>query len=125
MATVSAWPVSAFVADCVNKSTNDFAATTQWLFNFVVTEFTPHAVNHLGWRTFLMFGIFCCANCVFAFFVIKETKRKTLEEMDVLFGAVDAQRRAEDIENAISVEKKELHMSEHVEQAVPAGELKS
>lgn len=33
-------------------------AATQWLFNFVITKITPEAVNHIGWRTFLMFGIF-------------------------------------------------------------------
>jgi len=72
-----------------------------------------------------MFGVFCCANFCFAWFFVKETKLKTLEEMDILFGAVDAQRRAEDIENALSVERKELQLHEHVEQTVPAGELKS
>lgn len=33
-------------------------AATQWLFNFVITKVTPEAVNHIGWKTFLMFGIF-------------------------------------------------------------------
>jgi hypothetical protein len=34
-------------------------------FNFVVTEITPHAVNNIGWRTLLMFGIFCVAMSLF------------------------------------------------------------
>lgn len=37
-------------------------AATQWLFNFVITKITPEAVNHIGWRTFLMFGIFVSAS---------------------------------------------------------------
>ncbi|KAI9042779.1 sugar porter family MFS transporter [Aspergillus affinis] len=70
-------------------------ATSQWLFNFVITEVTPHAIHNTGWRTFLMFGIFCLAMGVFVFFFAKETKGRTLEEMDVLFGVVDeADRRA-------------------------------
>ncbi|KAF2705490.1 quinate permease [Pleomassaria siparia CBS 279.74] len=81
-------------------------AATQWLFNFVITKITPEAVNHIGWRTFLMFGIFCLAMFVFATLFIKETKGKTLEEMDVLFGAVSAEQRAEDIESSLAVEKK-------------------
>jgi len=76
-------------------------AATQWLFNFVITEITPAAVNHIGWRTFLMFGIFCLANGVFVFFFIKETKGRTLESMDILFGTVDADKRATDVERML------------------------
>lgn len=85
-------------------------AATQWLFNFVITKVTPEAINSIGWRTFLMFAIFCLAMSIFAFFFIPETKRRTLEEMDVLFGTVDAETRAKDVEAAIIVEKKELEI---------------
>ncbi|KAM3067982.1 hypothetical protein ACMFMF_009349 [Clarireedia jacksonii] len=77
------------------------AAATQWLFNFVVTEVTPTAVANIGWRTFLMFGIFCLSMGTWAFFIIKETKGKSLEELDILFGAVDANQRAADVEVAL------------------------
>jgi MFS family permease len=77
-------------------------AATQWLFNFVITEVTPNAVNHIGWRTFLMFGIFISAMGVWVFFFIKETKGKSLEDMDVLFGSVDAQQRAADVERNLA-----------------------
>jgi sugar porter (SP) family MFS transporter len=33
-------------------------SASQWLWNFVITKITPEAINHIGWRTFLMFGIF-------------------------------------------------------------------
>lgn len=45
---------------------------TQWLFNFVFSQATPHAVDNLGWRTFLMFAIFNWALVVYSWFVIKE-----------------------------------------------------
>jgi len=77
------------------------AAATQWLFNFAITYMTPSAINHIGWRIFLMFGIFCLANFVFVFFCIKETKGRTLEDMDVLFGTVDAEVRAADVERVL------------------------
>lgn len=80
-------------------------ASTQWLFNFVITEVTPNAVNHIGWRTFLMFGIFIAAMGVWVFFFVKETKGRSLEDMDILFGAVDAQQRAVDVERVL--EKKQ------------------
>lgn len=77
-------------------------AATQWLFNFVITEVTPNAVAHIGWRTFLMFGIFCLSMGVWVFFFIKETKGMTLEDIDILFGAVDEELRKHDVENIVS-----------------------
>jgi hypothetical protein len=77
------------------------AAATQWLFNFAVTYMTPSAINHIGWKIFLMFGIFCAANFVFVYFFIKETKGRTLEDMEILFGTVEADVRAADIERML------------------------
>lgn len=76
-------------------------AATQWLFNFVITEVTPSAVNHIGWRTFLMFGIFCLAMGIFVLFFMKETKGRTLEEIDVLFGMVNEEQRRADVEHVL------------------------
>lgn len=55
---------------------------TQWLFNFVFSQATPHAVNNMGWRTFLMFCIFNWAIVVYVFLFIRETTGKSLEEME-------------------------------------------
>jgi len=84
-------------------------AATQWLFNFVITEITPNAVAHIGWRTFLMFGIFCLGNLTFVFFFIKETKGRTLESMDVLFGTIDEAKRAEDVERMMMEKTHVIH----------------
>ncbi|ORY70303.1 quinate permease [Pseudomassariella vexata] len=55
---------------------------TQWLFNFVFSQITPYAIRNIGWRTFLMFSIFNWSLVIFAWFVVKETKGKSLEEME-------------------------------------------
>lgn len=68
---------------------------TQWLFNFVFSQVTPHAIQNLGWRTFLMFCIFNYSLVIFTWFFIKETKGKSLEEMDTLFGATSTSVDAE------------------------------
>lgn len=91
-------------------------AATQWLFNFVITEITPNAINHIGYRTFIMFGCFCFGNFLFVFFFIKETKGRTLESMDVLFGTVDADKRAVDVERMVEDEK---GISGHHEMTTP------
>lgn len=50
---------------------------------------------------------------IFAFLFIKETKGRTLEDMDVLFGAVTAEQRAADVEATLAGEKKSaLHLEE-------------
>ncbi|KAL6860812.1 sugar transporter [Trichoderma novae-zelandiae] len=92
------------------------AAATQWLFNFVITEVTPAAVNHIGWRTFTMFGSFCVGMCIFVIFFIKETKGLTLEDMDVLFGVVSEDQRQADVEHVLH---KGVEL-EHVEREVTA-----
>ena len=46
-----------------------------------------------------MFGIFCAANGTFVFFFIKETKGRTLEDMDIIFGTVEALQREADVEH--------------------------
>jgi hypothetical protein len=90
-------------------------AATQWLFNFVITEVTPRAVHSIGWKTFLMFGIFCTAMCLFVIFFVKETKGRTLEEMDVLFGAVDEEQRRADVETTLQKNEVSTGHAEYVE----------
>jgi len=77
------------------------AASTQWLFNFCITELTPNAINHIGWRVFIMFGCFIFGMGVWVFFFIKETKGRTLEDMDILFGTVAEEQRRADIEQVL------------------------
>ncbi|GAM41970.1 hypothetical protein TCE0_043r15526 [Talaromyces pinophilus] len=60
---------------------------TQWLFNFVFSQITPRAVNNLGWRTFLMFCIFNWSLAVYSWLFIKETKGKSLKEMELVFNS--------------------------------------
>jgi len=48
-----------------------------------------------------MFGIFCFAMGVFVLIFFKETKGRTLEEMDLIFGAIDEQQRRADVEHTL------------------------
>jgi hypothetical protein len=49
-------------------------AAAQWLFNFMLSQITPHAVDNLGWKTFLMFSIFNFALVFYAFIVLREVR---------------------------------------------------
>ncbi|KAF4815575.1 Quinate permease [Colletotrichum tropicale] len=66
-----------------------FAAATQWLFNFIVTRVTPQIIYGIGWKTFIIFAVFCLAMSIFTFFFMKYTKGMSLEQVDVLFGAAE------------------------------------
>ena len=76
-------------------------AASQWLFNFVLSEITPHAIANIGWRTFLMFAIFNYAIIVYSWFFLKETQGKSLEEMEVVFGTVSHLKYGEDNRDSI------------------------
>ncbi|KAL1963326.1 hypothetical protein VTN77DRAFT_8447 [Rasamsonia byssochlamydoides] len=68
------------------------AAATQWLFNLVVSRVTPVMLvtvgGSTGYGTYFIYGSFCFAMAVVAFFV-PETKGISLERMDELFGVAD------------------------------------
>ena len=40
---------------------DSMGAATQWLFNFCITKVVPTAVHNIGWRAFLMCGVFYLA----------------------------------------------------------------
>lgn len=63
---------------------------TQWLFNFVLSQITPHAIDNLGYKTFVMFSVFNFALVVYSFFIIKETKGRSLEEMEIRKSTMDS-----------------------------------
>ncbi|OQE31554.1 hypothetical protein PENSTE_c001G02731 [Penicillium steckii] len=89
-------------------------SATQWLFNFVITEITPRAINSIHWKTFIMFGCFCTGMGIFVTFFIKETKGKTLEEMDLVFGSIDEAQRRADVE--ATLHKNDFEHAEHQEE---------
>lgn len=78
-------------------------ASSNWLNNFAVSspldtqkkielidtqigQATPLMVQHMGFGTFIFFGLMCFIGAAFIYFVVPETKNLTLEEMDEVFG---------------------------------------
>ncbi|KAI6011833.1 general substrate transporter [Pisolithus marmoratus] len=81
------------------------AAGTQWLFNFVVSKVTPTLVADLGYKLFFMFGAINIGGMATFALLLPETKGRSLEEMDIIFGAVSLEAR----EAFIEKQKRELH----------------
>ncbi|KZV98304.1 general substrate transporter [Exidia glandulosa HHB12029] len=74
-----------------------FASATQWLFNFTVSQISLTIKNKLGWKLFMLFATINIGGMVTFTFFIPETKGRSLEEMDVIFGTVTREKREQDI----------------------------
>jgi len=61
------------------------ATMANWVWNAIVAKVTPLVLDKIGFYTYLIFGSFCVLMSIFSLFV-PETKGKTLEEMDAVFG---------------------------------------
>jgi sugar porter (SP) family MFS transporter len=90
-----------YVSDIFPTATRHYglalASATQWLFNFNLSKVTPQMVNDLGYKIFFMFAAINIGGMLTFSCIIPETKGRSLEDMDVIFGAVSAEKRREDI----------------------------
>ncbi|KAF8649919.1 hypothetical protein AX16_005476 [Volvariella volvacea WC 439] len=91
-----------YVADIFPTRTRHYglalASASQWLWNFVVSKVTPQMKTALGYKLFIMFATVNIGAMGLFSVLIPETKGKSLEEMDVIFGAVSAEKRQADID---------------------------
>ena len=62
-------------------------ASANWMSNFIVGQITPDLIKHIRYGTFLFFGFMTLGGVIFVWFVVPETKRLGLEEMDIIFGS--------------------------------------
>ncbi|GAB7365028.1 hypothetical protein MBLNU230_g5809t1 [Neophaeotheca triangularis] len=81
--------------------------SSNWLNNFAVATATSPFISASQWGAFLFFGAITTIGVLWVFFFVPETKGRTLEEMDELFGAVgfaqDDLARKERIEREIGL----------------------
>jgi sugar porter (SP) family MFS transporter len=61
------------------------SACSNWLFNFLVAEVTPHAMKNIGYRYYIVYACISAFAFVVSFFFFPETKGRTLEEIDEIF----------------------------------------
>ncbi|KAE8157354.1 general substrate transporter [Aspergillus tamarii] len=57
-----------------------------WMCNFIIGLITPDMLESITWGTYIFFAVFCLLALAFTFFCIPETRGKTLEDMDLIFG---------------------------------------
>ena len=75
--------------------------------NFIVGQVTPEMLESITYGTYILFGLLTCLGAAFVWFVVPETKRLSLEEMDILFGSQGAAQadheRMREIHNEIGL----------------------
>lgn len=54
--------------------------------NFVVGQVTPNMLDKLKFGTYIFFAAFCLLMFLWVLLLVPETRYKTLEEMDIVFG---------------------------------------
>jgi len=62
-------------------------ASSNWMNNFIVGQVTPDMLTGISYGTYILFGLLTYMGAAFIWFFVPETKRLTLEEMDVVFGS--------------------------------------
>jgi len=122
-----------YVSDIFPNRTRHYglavASASQWLFNFIISKITPTMETNLGWKLFITFAtINILGMAVFAF-LIPETKGKSLEEMDILFGSISKADRDRDIIKAEQVVDEEARLRpvdhhNHIENGSGTGDEK-
>jgi hypothetical protein len=62
-------------------------ASANWMNNFVIAFIVPPMLEKITWGTYIFFAVWTVLGGVFIYFIVPETKGKTLEEMDMVFGS--------------------------------------
>ena len=60
-----------------------------WASNFFVVQTFPYLIEQIGERTFYIYAAFCAASFITIYFMVTETKGKTLEEIEKMWMHLD------------------------------------
>lgn len=84
------YPAEIFPFELRAKS-NAVSTFSNWSLNLVFAQVSPIALSSIGFRFFFFFFVFNMIAAACYFFFYPETKGRTLEQMDEIFGVSDVQ----------------------------------
>jgi sugar porter (SP) family MFS transporter len=85
------WVLPSEIYNIGNRSkAMSLTTSSTWMCNFIIGLVTPDMLESIGYGTYLFFAAFALIAFFFTWFVIPETKGKSLEEMDAVFGDTTA-----------------------------------
>lgn len=64
---------------------NAISTMVNWGFNFLIVMVVPIMITSIGWGTYLFFAVMNACFIPFIYFFYPETKRRSLEEIDLIF----------------------------------------
>lgn len=70
-------------------------ASSNWLNNFAVAMSTPDFVAAAPFGAYIFLGLMCVGGALYVYFVLPETKNRTLDEMEELFGDKSGRSKVE------------------------------
>lgn len=95
--------------------------SSTWMCNFIIGLVSPKMLEKITWGTYIIFAAFALIALFFTYFFIPETRNRTLEEMDQVFGDVDASEDKGKLATVAQHANEEMaykqQQTEHVEQA--------
>jgi SP family xylose:H+ symportor-like MFS transporter len=77
--------ISEIFPNTIRGSAVAIAVAVQWISNLVVSTTFPKLNSWNSTLTYLMYGIFSILSAVFVYFMVPETKRKTLEDIEEIW----------------------------------------
>lgn len=85
------WVLPSEIFNLGNRSkAMSITTSATWMCNFVIGLVTPDMLATIGYGTYIFFAVFCLLAFLFTYFFVPETKGKSLEDMDVVFGDMAA-----------------------------------
>ncbi|GMF78492.1 unnamed protein product [Aspergillus oryzae] len=93
---------------------NALTTFTNWTVNLIFAQFTPGALSSVGFKYFYLFFALNLIAMLCYYFFYPETKGRTLEQIDELFGDQLVPHALEDPEGAQAAMEKEAQVA-HVE----------
>lgn len=91
------WPYTTEIFPSrIREVGSSVAVSSQWLFNFLFSLTTPYMISAWGTYTFIFYAALDIIMAINVFLFVKETKGKSLEEMETIFHS----RAAFDVEIA-------------------------
>jgi sugar porter (SP) family MFS transporter len=79
----------------IRAKATSITTASNWLFNFIVGFTVPELMATINWGLYLIFAGFGLLMCVWVLVWVPETKGRSLEEIDRIFGQEGASHAAE------------------------------
>jgi len=94
---------------------NSISTLTNWCLNLLFAQTAPIALSNMGFKFFYFFFAFNIVAAACYFLLFPETKGKTLEQIDELFGDQLVPHALEDPEGAAAAMDEKFQHVQHVE----------